>query len=119
MLRLKKILSLVLIICSSGCAIKLPKLADQERCIVSFEFQMCRCHMYRISPERVGRVSQSYNRPVEYCEKLIGFRPDSWVDIPNWLQEVFDTVKDANQGKYNTPILEKKEDILEITNEVS
>lgn len=98
MLRLKTSLSLLLIICLNvGCdKVILPSLKNQERCVISLEHKICRCHMYQIADAGVGRVSDSYNNPLKYCDKLVGFSPDSWIELVLWLEEVFDTVKDAN-----------------------
>ena len=100
---------------SSGCStVQLPQLADQERCVISIELNKCRCHQYRVSPEKVGRVSDSVDRPVEYCERFVGFSPDSWVEFVLWLEETFEAVNDANEQKLTRPVLEHEMDIMEM-----
>lgn len=49
----------------------------------------CRCHDYRISRKTVGRVSDSIDHPVEYCKRLVGFRPLEWTDVfVSWFDDL-------------------------------
>lgn len=49
----------------------------------------CRCHDYRVSKKFVGRVTEPVDRPVEYCKRLVGFRPTEWTDVfVPWFDEL-------------------------------
>ena len=70
----------------------------------------------------VGRVSESVNRPLEYCDKFIGFSPDTWIDSVLWHEEVFQAVEDANNKSSNPvklikPVFEKPEEITRLSGE--
>lgn len=119
MLKLKMKLWTLLITCLSlGCAtVKLPKIEDQERCWSLIEHNVCACQMYRISPESVGPVTKAVEKPLMYCNKFGGFSPKDIAIKAVWHQEVFDTVNDANDNKFTSPLFEKKEDIEELVNE--
>lgn len=81
---MKRILILLLII-FSGCQ-SFPTVDPQERCVAVISLNKCRCHDYDLMEDR--RESDSYDRPLEYCEKLIGFRPDAWKEIKVWLGDI-------------------------------
>jgi len=95
--RLKLSSTLLLIIfLNTGCkAIPWPT-RDVERCSlfineISPEVYSgkCRCHSYRISKKFLGRVDEPVDHPVEYCKRLVGFRPTEWTDffVP-WFEEL-------------------------------
>jgi len=114
MQKLMMILILLLIISLNvGCrgTIKLPPIVDQERCIISLEFNKCRCHMYRVSHKEIGRVGESTNKPLEYCDKLIGFKSSAWINYALWFEEVFQIVADENR-KFTRPEVEGEYEIL-------
>lgn len=69
----------------SGCR-SFPTIDLQERCVNLPEFNKCRCHKYNLIDDE--RVSDSYDEPIEYCERLVGFPPESWEEIKVWLGEV-------------------------------
>jgi hypothetical protein len=49
----------------------------------------CRCHDYRISLVFLGRSSEPTDHPVEYCKRLVGFRPTEWTDyFVSWFEEM-------------------------------
>ena len=123
-LKLKMSLILLLTICLEGCAsFKFSELADHERCVWSLKHQICRCHTYRVSPETVGRVSESVNKPAEHCDKLVGFAPETWIEYVLWLEENFQAAVDAQnmsvplgkrkkrRRKWIPPDLETKEEL--------
>lgn len=120
MRKLKTSLILLLTIFLSSCAhVQLPILEDQERCVVSIELNRCRCHMYRVTKEKVGRVSESVNKPISYCEKLVGFKPTSWIKFVLWFEEAFEAVEDANEDEFfDRPDVESEEDIMSLVDEV-
>lgn len=76
-----------------------PTIDPIERCVLSIDYQKCRCHLYEISIDNVGRVSDSVDYPLEYCENLIGFRPDNWEYVYLWIKEVWIWVKDNKRSK--------------------
>ena len=87
---------------------------DHERCVVSIRFNKCRCHTYRVSPEVVGRVSDSVDKPISYCDNLIGFSPETWIEYVLWFEEAFEAVKDANELGIKKPDFETEVDILRL-----
>lgn len=90
MQKLKLILILALIICLSGCQ-GIPTIAPQERCIVVLESdvgQYCRCHMYEWTSAHIGRITESYDKDIMYCNKLVGFSPDSTGAIYTWQEQI-------------------------------
>jgi len=119
MRRLKLTLILLLITCLNlGCAtVTLPELADHERCVVSIEHDKCRCHLYRVSAKEVGRVSDSYDKPLPYCDKLIGFSPDTWVEYVLWFEEAFQAAEDANAALIIKPQIETPGDIIMLSHD--
>lgn len=52
-----------------------------ERCVVSVRFNECRCHQYLISSDKIGRVSESIAHDISYCENLIGFKEENYVQL--------------------------------------
>ena len=81
--KLKKILTLLLITFLSSCN-NFPTITPQERCVVVLESdigQYCRCHMYQWNSDTIGRVGDSYDKDIMYCNKLIGFSPDATGEI--------------------------------------
>ncbi len=98
----------------SGCdKIVLPKLDDHERCVVSIEHSVCRCHIYRVSGEKIGRVSDSINKPLEYCDKLVGFNIDTWGSYFLWFHEVFEAVNDSKE--VTKPDIESESEVRKLT----
>lgn len=85
---MKAILMMLLMICLNGCqSITLPKINDHERCsslIKEIENGVyegkCRCHIYRVSKDFIGRVSESYDEPLTHCSNKIQFSPTTWSD---------------------------------------
>ena len=49
-----------------------------ERCIESQQFQTCRCHPYKISKAQIGRIGDSVDKPIEYCDKRVCFSAEQW-----------------------------------------
>jgi len=112
----------------NGCAtVILPTRDDHERCvaniIIPLKESYCRCHTYRWSPEKVGRVSESVNKPIEHCDKLIGKSPQETVNDVLFLEEMFEAVDDANNQSSNPvpllvfPEIETREEILNLAEE--
>ena len=89
---------LILILTLVSCAgVKLPEKADEERCVISVEYNKCRCHQYRVVPAFVGRVGDSYDKPMAYCDRRVSFSAESWIEFVLWFEESFQAVKDANK----------------------
>ena len=86
---------MILLMMLSACACGVPKIEPQERCVVSFTFDKCRCHMYDIMSHE--RVSDAYDMDVEYCDDVIGFRAKVWLEeITPWMKELFRWWEDRN-----------------------
>lgn len=117
MQKMKMSLILPLMICLNGCSkINLPTIEDQERCVASIKFNKCRCHTYKVSKEKIGRVSDSVDKPLNYCDNLVGFSPKSWVNYVLWFEEIFIAVDDANENNLEKPDIETDKDIDELFN---
>ena len=92
-----------LIICLSlvflfGCD-GFPTIKPQERCglvldqVVSeggedYYSGHCRCHLYSWSRDGIGRISESENKPLNYCDKMLGFKPKESAIIYEWQESV-------------------------------
>ncbi len=130
-------LLLLLTICLSGCGhiMDIPERKDHERCVVKIDLNGCFCHLYRISPEMVGRVpeSKTVKKPLEYCQDLIGNKPSVWVETVLWIEEFFQSAEDTNNMSkepgngannilkepidFEKPMIETPEEIYEIVDE--
>ena len=88
---LKQLKSFVglLIVLISVAACRPPEIQNIERCIVSTDYNICRCHDYQITPERISRTSESRDYPIEYCNNMVGFRPNHWVAIRLFLDDLY------------------------------
>jgi hypothetical protein len=88
-LKLKLMLLLTLFL-SVSCN-DFPVITPQERCVVVLESdvgQYCRCHMYQWTEGNIGRITPSVDHEIMYCNKLIGFSPDSTGAIYLWQEKV-------------------------------
>ena len=80
-----KKLIIVLLMTLSGCGV--PTIAPQERCVVSFTFNKCRCHMYDLMKGEM--VGEAYDEYLNHCDDIIGFHAKTWLeDITPWLNEL-------------------------------
>jgi hypothetical protein len=82
---------LILASCKSG----FPTIEPQERCFMVLETELdqtytgyCRCHMYQWSSSYIGRVSESVNHELSYCDKMGGFSPESVGNIYIWQEDI-------------------------------
>ena len=86
---MKAISILLLIVFLSSCN-NFPTIRPLERCITlvkgSIGQSKCRCHMYDLMDSR--RVSDSYDKDLGYCSKLVGFNLDDWGEINDWIFKV-------------------------------
>ena len=103
---MKKIGIMLLMIFLNSCGFPQIK-PPLERCVVSFEYQKCRCHLYEISKNNIGRISDSIDHPIEYCENLIGFRPDEWSRLAVWFHQVFAWLHQQSDSKWVKKKLKK------------
>ena len=71
-----------------------PTIRDTEQCFVYLgetqDESFCGCRQYRFSEDYVGVVpgSQPVLHPLDYCHKLIGWRPDEYLEVTNYWGEV-------------------------------
>jgi hypothetical protein len=76
-----KSLSLALIIFLSSC---MPQTTFQ-RCAIrikeTLDDSYCLCHMYEVKQGHVGRISESMEYDLQYCDKFIAVSPKSWADL--------------------------------------
>lgn len=107
MLKLKASLILLLITLNS-CGI--PKIRPIERCVISFDNNKCRCHEYTISDKTIGRTSDSYDKPIEYCDKGVVFIPKEWGALRSWFFEIQEFLKDRKGNKKVRKKLKKYRD---------
>ena len=95
MQRLSQKLIALSIVCLSSCVGIPPKRnVTTERCVPIIEqipesidryTGYCRCHAYIIG-DQIGRISDSYDKPLNYCSKIIGF--------PKYVTEVYPFLKE-------------------------
>lgn len=87
------VLSMILI---SSCQ-NIPLLESPvERCGIFLRPQenglfdgKCRCHLYEITPDNIGRISESVDHPLEYCDRFVAFRPStSWAELRSWFEDL-------------------------------
>lgn len=99
MQNLKKILILLLIISLSSCKGDFPSIKPQVRCVsvlmseeiingIPHYSGYCRCHLYEWSSARIGRIGESVDYDLLKCNKLIGFEPDTYVNVWTWWESV-------------------------------
>lgn len=50
-----------------------------ERCANLVQFNKCRCHDYDLFAAQ--RISKAVDRPLKYCENLVGFSAESWATL--------------------------------------
>lgn len=78
-----------LIIFLSSCKDDFPTIQPQERCVVILgDNARCRCHLYSWSITGIGRITESVNKPIGHCDKLMGFSPESSVKIYEWEESI-------------------------------
>jgi len=101
----KQTLSLILLlmIFLSGCGKffnDVPQLGKPvERCIPNIKKVedglykgYCRCHLYEVTVNHVGRVGDSENKPLEYCHGAAAF--PRWAKIKGWFDELMQYIRD-------------------------
>ncbi len=91
-----KSLLILLLMTFSACQ-SFPTIEPQERCVLVLEYDKCRCHTYDIMDDR--RISDSYDETADYCERMVGFRPDAWQEIKIWLGEIKIWRESRNRSK--------------------
>ena len=78
----------------SGCD-DLPSV-EFERCVISLEFEACDCAMYRVSKEKVGRVSPQKLKPLEYCEDAVAIPGNGWAALYGFFIELQEEARDRD-----------------------
>lgn len=96
---MKRILILVSTICLNACQAfpTFNRGKTVERCALFIESEYvskCRCHDY--DPFK-GRMSESVDRPIEYCHKFIAFSPDDWGKFVKWFGDIDAWIRDVEK----------------------
>lgn len=97
--KLKLILVGLSIICLSSCKDEFPAIQPQTRCVSvlldekyvdggKYYSGFCRCHLYEWTSERIGRIGESTDYELAKCNKLIGFEPDTYVNVYTWWESI-------------------------------
>jgi hypothetical protein len=86
MLSMNMILMLLLTIFPSCQSISYA--THVERCVILLTHNKCRCHTYEINEEYIGRIGASYDKPLQYCDKLVGFTPVNWTELRSFVGEL-------------------------------
>jgi hypothetical protein len=86
------ILSLVPLL--NNCS-RFPVIKTVELGAINFKGGYCRTALFDFNYGKLQAVSESKNRPLEYCHKFIGISPDGWGDIINYLDSIY-VWKDKN-----------------------
>lgn len=93
---MKKSLMIILTISLSSCQ-NIPILKEPiERCSIFLErlgentfSGKCRCHLYEITPDNIGRVSESIDHGLEYCDRHVTLKAStSWTELRGWFEEL-------------------------------
>lgn len=102
MLKIRSLLISLSIIYLSSCTYlktEIPKIAPQQRCVAVFIDKKliennpyftgyCRCHLYEWNDVHIGRITESVDYPLDKCDKLIGFEPDSYAAVWSWWENL-------------------------------
>jgi hypothetical protein len=102
MLKHQKKLILPLTICLSLFACQhVPKIEDKEQCspeivlivdgdrtYIDKELTVCRCRIYRRTPDYLGPVGKSYHKDIMYCNKMVGERSDDYPAVNTFYNEI-------------------------------
>ena len=59
-----------------------------ERCLIDIEHELCICSDYEINENYIGRLGDTYDMPYSHCHKLVGFTPNNWWELRNWIGEI-------------------------------
>ena len=91
----RSLLLVVVLITLSSCRSNPPAIKDSERCVTVMEVVSvneageelitghCRCGAYRFSIDGIGWIDpdKNYNKPLSYCNKMVGWTPDQWKNL--------------------------------------
>lgn len=112
---MKAILILISIILINGCG-SIPLMDEPivrcgirvEKVDVNLYKGKCRCHIYEITPENIGRISESINYPLEHCNNSVVLRPvESWTPLRAWWEELM-FVYNQNKKKIKRKFKDRK-----------
>jgi len=81
----KKILMAVLAICLSACQ-NVPTIDVPQR-VYDFNNQRCLERNYRFSAEYIGPRGATVEVDIEKCDLLIGYDPQTYVKVYDWIDE--------------------------------
>lgn len=107
---LKLSLSLILLSTSlTSCAF--PELDNPiERCSMFLEevadnvyTGKCRCHLFEVTEDHIGRVGESYDESLAYCDRGIIFRSESYLELTAWwkaLMEYKGRIQNARSNRF-------------------
>lgn len=93
---MRMILIVPLMIFLSSCQ-QIPILKQPfERCVIYLEqlgedtySGKCRCHQYEITPDNIGRISDSIDKPLNYCDRFVALKASgSWTDLRSWFGDL-------------------------------
>lgn len=66
----------------------------------------CRCHLYEITPDNIGRISESVDHSLKYCDRFVAFKASgSWTELRTWFEDLMFLY---NQNKKKIKKAEKK-----------
>ena len=94
-------LKLLLLCCVYSCQ-SFPNVEDQEQCspfivlqidsagrrMVNEEESACLCRYYKWSKGYVGPVGDLIEKDIQYCDKLVGHTPDSYLEVQDFYERV-------------------------------
>lgn len=89
---LKRVMMKIVIMMSltsfSACKLRFPRpqIDPQERCVLSIQFEKCRCIMFDLYNWQ--SIGEGYDMSFDYCDDIIGFSIDDWAqEISPWAKE--------------------------------
>jgi hypothetical protein len=118
---MSKLCLMLLTILISGCAGFAPKLprVQVERCVTVLATPeipngICACHDYVISHEKIGPITKAVAKPLNYCDRFVGFHPKTgWIPFLEAVEEAYKTVEDNNPN-FTRPVTETPAQMMEL-----
>lgn len=92
-----RVISIVLLMISLESCRNIPTLREPlERCGLFIEridensfYGKCRCHLYEITPDNIGRITESIDYSLDYCDRHVTFKASgAWTQLRVWFERL-------------------------------
>ena len=91
MLGLKMISIMGLTICLNACGSVKPIQVPQR--LFDYENSRCLERQYKYSKEYIGPVGSTKEVPIEYCDKMLGYDPETYLKVLKFMEDVRAKIK--------------------------